>query len=207
MGIVLPDDHLGVVRLAVEMLDQRVEGAGHVLVAEVPRGDLGPVHLVVVLLGVADQSGVLLGVELLVLGHPTVPSEVQLRSPPQLQELGHHFVLARGGPLVDDRVSVGLALDVDMVEARVAPPCHLGLGGVDLLEVADDRLNRGTQAVEVEPVEAGLAAGWVWASLRARSHWTKPSTSRFRHIQVGKRRKPPERHRRPRRTTCPSHTG
>ncbi len=138
------------------MINQRVEGTGHVLVTKVPRGDLGPVHLVVVLLGVADQPGVLLGVELLVFGHPAIPSEVHVRPTPQLHELGHDFVLAWGGPLVDDGVPVGLTLDTDMVEARVTPSCHFGLRWVDLIEIANDCLDRGAQAVEVEPVEAGF---------------------------------------------------
>ena len=63
-----------------------------------------------------------------------------------------------GRPLVDDRMSVRLTLGTHMVEARVAPACHLSLLGIDLIEVPDDRLDRGTQAVEVKPIEAGLGS-------------------------------------------------
>src|SRR5665213_2660069 len=84
MRVVLPDNHLGMPQLAVEVCDQSLERASHVRVTKVPRGDLRPVHLVVVLLRIADQTRVLLGVELLVLGHPTVTPQVQLRSTPQL---------------------------------------------------------------------------------------------------------------------------
>jgi len=63
---------------------------------------------------------------------------------------------SHGRPLVDDGVPVGLTLDTDMVEARVTPSCHFGLRWVDLIEIANDCLDRGAQAVEVEPVEAGF---------------------------------------------------
>ncbi len=49
------------------------------------------------------------------------------------------------------------------------------------------------QAVEVEAVEADLAALVAEPSLCARSQPTKSSTSALRHIQVGNRRKPPQR--------------
>src|SRR5665213_1953132 len=54
--VVLPDDDLAGAHLPVEVLDQRVERSRHVLIAKIPRRHLGPVHLVVVLLGVPDEE-------------------------------------------------------------------------------------------------------------------------------------------------------
>src|SRR4029079_9882551 len=70
VGVVLPYDDFRSPQPAVEMLDKRVECAGHVPVSEVPRRNLGPVHLLVVLLRVTGDTRVLLREELLVLGNP-----------------------------------------------------------------------------------------------------------------------------------------
>ena len=80
--------------LSAEVVDQRVEGCRHVPVTEVPGGHLGAVHLVVVLLGITHQYRVLLGVELFVVGDPTVAPEISLSPSPEFQQLGDHFVLA-----------------------------------------------------------------------------------------------------------------
>ena len=53
-------------------------------------------------------------------------------------------------------MAIGLPLGIHVVEARVALARVGGLDRVDLVEVLDDRLDRGPQAVEIEPVEAGL---------------------------------------------------
>src|ERR1035437_6494900 len=101
------------------MRDQRIEGAGHMTVAEVPRRDLGTIHLVVVLLGIEYESGILLGVELLVLRRRAVTAQVGLRAVPQLEELGDDLVLARVGNPGGQRVPVRLAVGTDVIEARV----------------------------------------------------------------------------------------
>ena len=93
--VVLPHDDLRPGELAVEVLDERVERAGHVPVAQVPRRHLGPVHLLVVLLGVAHEARVLLGEEVLVLGDPAVAAQVRVGPAAQLDQLGDDLVLAR----------------------------------------------------------------------------------------------------------------
>ncbi len=65
--------------MAVEMSNERIERAGHMAVSQIPRGDLSSVHLLVVLLGVAHQTSVLLGEEELVVGDPPVTPKIRLR--------------------------------------------------------------------------------------------------------------------------------
>ena len=137
-------------------VDERVERGGHVAVAEVPRRHLGAVHLLVVLLGVADEARVLLGEEELVLGDPAVAAQVCVRPAAQLDELGDDLVLARDRARVRERVAVRLPSRTDVVEAAVSLAGPACLFGVDAIEVRDDRLHRGAQAVEVEAVEARL---------------------------------------------------
>jgi len=68
--------------------------------------------------------------------------------------LGDDLVLARNRPLVRQGESVGLAFGADVVEARIPCTGALCLVGIDRVEVRDDCFDRGSQAVEVEPVEA-----------------------------------------------------
>ena len=81
-----------------------------------------------------------------------------------------------------------------MIEARVALAGPARLGRVDPVEVVDDRLHRRAEAVEVEPVEAGLGRR-VRLGSRCGPAATRrtPATSRLRHIHAGKRRKSDER--------------
>ena len=156
VGVVLPDDHLRPAELPVEMVDERVEGERHVAVPEVPGAHRRPVHLLVVLLGVAHDESVLLGEELLVLGEPPVSTEIELGASAQLDELGHHLVLAREGATECEGVPVRLAVCSHLVEARVAPAGPGCFVGIDPVEVADHRLHRRAEAVQIETVEASL---------------------------------------------------
>ncbi len=61
--VVGPDHHLGLPALRLKEAEQRVEGVGHVLVAQVPGTGAAPEHGAVVLLGAAHDLGVLLGEE------------------------------------------------------------------------------------------------------------------------------------------------
>ncbi len=154
VGVVLPHDHLGVPELPVEVLDERVECGRHVPVAEVPGRDLGPVHLLVVLLGVTNEQRVLLGEEQVVLGDPAVPAEVGVPAATELEELRHDLVLAGQRAFVRECVAVRLTVDAEVVEARVARSGLLGFGRIHAVEVRDHRFHRGAQAVQVEADEA-----------------------------------------------------
>ena len=71
----------------VEEFDQGFERFCHVMIAQVPGRDLAPVHRAVVSLGVAHQTGILLGVELIVLGQAAVAQGVRRRITAEVDEL------------------------------------------------------------------------------------------------------------------------
>jgi hypothetical protein len=76
-------------------LAQRIQRLHHVRIAQVPRLDAATEHGAVILLGVADQTRVLLREEELVLRHAAVAIRV-LRGPaPQLDQLRNDIVLTR----------------------------------------------------------------------------------------------------------------
>jgi hypothetical protein len=114
----------------------------------------------VVPLGVGDESRVLLRVEGAVLVDPPVLPR-GLGSPvPQLDQLLDRLLLARLGAGDPRLVCIDLRIPPELVEARVALARPLGRLGVDAVQVGDDRLHRGVEAVEVEPVEAGPGRSW-----------------------------------------------
>ena len=120
-GVVRPDDDPRPRVMAVEVGEQPVERVRHVTVAQVPRG-LGPVeHAAVVLLRVEHEPGVLLGVELLVLGGEPISAQVVRRPALKLQQLAHHPLAAGLGDAARDRMAVRLAL-LEALEAAIAEP-------------------------------------------------------------------------------------
>ena len=149
-----------------------------------------PVHLAVVLLGVADEDGVLLGEEELVLGGPPVTGQDQVGAPPQVDELGDDLLLARQPQVECD----GLGRTAGLRRRRGRSSCTApGRRG--------PRRGRRCRGRRRPPPSrragcrgrgrrsAPWSDGAAWASLRARSHSTKPTTSRLRHIHAGKRSK------------------
>ena len=178
---------------SLEVLDQLLERLRHVAVAQVPRRDPAAEHRAVVLLGVHDQPRVLLGVEVLVLGDAAVAARVLAGARCSSMSWLDHLVFARLAEVEASGVAVRLRVLAEVLEARVALARPTRRIRVDLLEIRDDRLHRGVQAVEVEAVEADLGALGGRASLCARSQPTKSSTSVLRHIHFGKRRKSGQR--------------
>ena len=99
--------------VAVEVREQVVERVGHVAVAQVPRAGAVAEHRAVVLLGVGDDGGVLLGEELLVLGGEAVAAQVVAGRAAQLDELLDHAPPAWLADAEQDRLAV---------RARSRPP-------------------------------------------------------------------------------------
>src|SRR5206468_3918155 len=91
------------------------------------------------------------------LSSPTRPIAVALRVlgvlAPHLHELRHHFFLARRRDAERRRVAVRLRVLARVLEARVAIPRPPPGLGIDFVEVLDDRVDRGVEAVEVNAVE------------------------------------------------------
>src|SRR5437016_4102948 len=123
MGVVSPYNQLGsVASLAAEVVGEGVEGVGHVLVAEVPRRDLCAEHCPVVLFGVPNYPGVLLGVEELILGHQSITAGVLKGVVLQVDELLDCLPLAGIARPEGGGGAVGLAFAAVVIEARVALP-------------------------------------------------------------------------------------
>ena len=153
MGIVRPYDDLGLGVARVEKVHEGVERVRHVRIAQVP-GRISPrEHRAVAGLGVGDKPSVLLGAEGRIRIDATIACSVLGRPPTQLDELGHDVVLARRAHPDRGRVAVGLGILPKVIEAGVAltRPCRGGR--IDRVEIAEDRLDRGAQAVEIEPIE------------------------------------------------------
>ena len=132
---------------------ERVQRIGHVGVSQVPRRDAPLKHGAVILLGVEDEARVLLGLEIIVLRHPSVPGGVLGGAAAELHELRHHLLFAGLAESESRRIAVGLHVLPEMVEAGVALPGPPRGGGVHGVEVTEDRLHGGVQAIEVEAVE------------------------------------------------------
>ena len=124
-----------------------VERVCHVPVAQVP-GRCGTAeHRAVVLLGVGDHGRVLLGEEVAILGDEPVTPKVVAGAAAQLDELFEHAPPARLADAEQHGPSVAGAVSRERMQALVAAPRARGRAGIDLLEVGDHGLHRGTQAV------------------------------------------------------------
>ena len=142
--------------LAIEMLDERIEGARHVPVTQIPRRDLGPVHLLVVFFSVPDQTCILLCEEEFLVSDPAVPTHIGVGPPSQFDQLGHDLVFARDGAREGELIAVCLPLAPNLIEAGVPFTGSSRLVGIDTVEVVHDGLHRSTEAVEIQPIESGL---------------------------------------------------
>ena len=156
---------------------ERVERLDHVAVAQVPRRDVAAEHRAVVALGVLHQPRVLLGVEDVVLGERAARSPLLGGAPAQLDRAARppppRTAASSPRPV---GIAVGLAVLAEVVEAGVALAARAAAAsGSTSVEVAEHRLDRGVQAVQVEAVEADLARRSACASLCSRSQSTKSS--------------------------------
>ena len=164
-------------------------------VPKVPRRHVRAVHLPVVLLGVADEHCVLLGVEELVLRKGAVGGQEPSASPLEVGELSDHLVFARQRQVERDRLTVPGTDVPHVIEAAVPSPGRVGSFGIDDVEIGDHRLHRCAQAVEVETVEAGLrpsvAEGVVSRSqpLDEPAHVTVAPHPRREPLEVGECRR------------------
>ena len=159
MRVVRPDDDaaLGIARKQVAV--ERVERLAHVPVAQVPRGDAALEHRAVILLGVLHQARVLLRLEEFLGGDEPILARVFRGAAPELDELRHDLVLAALVHVERSDISVRLRVLAEMVEAAVAEARALRRRRIDPLEVLEHLLDRGEEAVEIEPVEARARPG------------------------------------------------
>ena len=124
--VVLPDDHAARPAVAVEMGDELVERVRHVTVAQVPGRRVAGEHRPVVLLGVGDDGRVLLGEEVVVLGHGAVARQVLAGPPAQLDELLDDPAPAGLARALQHRMPVLAVPARERLQALVAPPGAAG---------------------------------------------------------------------------------
>src|SRR5204863_6466201 len=115
MRVVRPDHDPCIATGGREVVLHRIERLGHVPVAEIPRRRAPAIHVAVVALGVAHESGVLLGAEEVVSGGPAVARQALYRLRAQLHERVPRLLLARPGQLRGRGVAVGLAVLAEMI--------------------------------------------------------------------------------------------
>src|SRR5207248_4100263 len=109
VGVVRPDDGLGRrARCALEVPCQGFERLSHVCVAEVPALDAAAEDRAVVPLGVGDEPGILLGIEVGVDGDPAIAARELDRLVPELDELLDSLPLAGLGAADPCLVTVDL---------------------------------------------------------------------------------------------------
>src|SRR5919109_2059542 len=113
-------------------------------------------HGAIVLLGILDQSCILLRIEILVHRDTTVPRHILSGATLQFDELIDHFILARGAYIETCGITVSLRILTKMLETRVALARTFGCPRVDLVKIREDCADRRVQAIEVETVEAHL---------------------------------------------------
>jgi len=136
-----------------------VERVSHVAIALVPRARALAEHRAVVLLGVGDDRRVLLGEELLVLGHETVVREVLAGVTTQFHELFDHASPARLAHAQEHRVTVCAAVLRVWMQALIAFTSAAGRLWIVLVEIVDHGVHRCAHAVEVKAIEADVGRG------------------------------------------------
>src|SRR5918995_3998857 len=155
VGVVLPNHDSGTASTPRQVPDKSFQCLRHVAIAEIPGVHPAAEHGPVVLLGVPDQPGILLGVEQLVLRHSAVALRQRSSISLNLEQLLHRLIFARPCYSEFSGVAVRLRILAECVEAAVAIAGPRRRLRVYLLQKADYLLHRGKQRVEIEPVEAG----------------------------------------------------
>jgi hypothetical protein len=151
-----PHRHLRLGGVAAEKRHQRLEGLGHVQVADIPRRMTAAEHRAVILFGVLRQPRILLGEKELLLGDAAVEVGVFTGAAFQIDKLLDDGVLARFDNTCRHRVAVRMRVAGKMIETRVARASAPGRLRIHLVEIPDDGLHRRIQAVEIEPVKTDL---------------------------------------------------
>ena len=120
-------------------------------VAQIPRFGRGAVHQPIIAFGGPDDAGILRGVEISV----AVAAEPPQTVGQQLVELLDSLILARVLVAVDDRTAIFRWLALPGSKAPVAAPRRRCRLRIDAVEIGDDGVDRGAEAVDVEPAKGG----------------------------------------------------
>ena len=139
----------------IEVARERLERAGHVLVAQIPRFVPAAKYGAIVALGAGDDPRVLLRVKELVRGFLAVARGEAAVFTAQIDKLRHDFVLAVLTPATRGGITVVLGVFAEGLETCVTLTGALRGGGIGLIEVTKHRFHRGVEAVEVHAEDPG----------------------------------------------------
>src|SRR5712671_4851277 len=150
MRVVRPDDGL---RLRTARTHQYLQRIEHMAVAQIPAFHRTAVHQPVITLGGPDDAGILRHVE----ERLAVLADVIEPVGEEVVQLLDHLVFARILLAVIDRPAIGSGLVLPWGQTGVALPCRGSRRQIDLVEIAQDRRDRGAEAVDVEAAKRGAA--------------------------------------------------
>ena len=147
--IVRPQYHLGLLPLPREMLHQRIQGLGHVHVAEVPGRDSSPKHRAVILFRVLYQARVLLGVEEIVSRDAPISPGVLPGAPLKVDQLSDDFGFAGMAEPEPGGIAVLLRIFPELLKAGIAMAGPLGSFRIDFIQIVQNRFDGRVQTVQV----------------------------------------------------------
>src|SRR5438105_425529 len=92
MGVMFPDNHFCTPSVSIQVRCQRIQRPCHMLVTQVPRGNMFAEHRAVIFLGIFDQPCVLLGIEKIIFGYATIAVSILGSMLLQLDELVNDII-------------------------------------------------------------------------------------------------------------------
>ena len=136
-------------------------------VAQIPRRGAAAKHRAIILLRVFDQPRVLLCKKEFVGGNFPVATEKFRRLISQLNQLLHHFVFTRFDRTHCCGVAVFLRIAAQMIEARITATRAFRRVRIHFLEVIENRVDRGMQAIQIHAEKSGWRFLWIDMLIKA----------------------------------------
>jgi len=155
MRVVRPDHDLAPAEPAIQMGPKCVQSFRHVAIPQIPSIHSAPKHGPVIFFCIADESGILLGGEELVLGDVSIPMQVFIGAALQINELLDHLPLAGLRHTETRGIAVRLFVLAEVIEAGVTCARSLGRCRVDSFQIMNHLSPGAVQAIQVEAVETG----------------------------------------------------
>ena len=126
-------------------------------ISQVPARDPPAKHFAIILLGILDQSGILLGKEIFVPSDKSVATQIIRRLLSQLDQLSNRIVGARLREVEAGGITVVLRIIAEGLEARISIACTCSRFLVGPFEIFEHSRHRRMQAVEIDAVKSNAA--------------------------------------------------
>lgn len=156
MRVVRPQHDLCLLLLKREVFDERIQRLCHVHITKIPGRDSPPKHRPVIFFRVLHQPGILFGVEEIIGCNPSVSQRVFAGTPLQIDQLGDYFGFTAVAEPQTSCIAILLRILAKVIETCVAVARALGSFRIDFVQVFQNCLDGGVQAIEVKSVEARL---------------------------------------------------